>query len=619
MPFSDPASKRRLAFPALVLLPLSVTAAETEAGDPIYAAIDPIVVTATVGPRTVGESLSSVTVIDEEQIRRQQPAEFKDLLRSQPGINVISNGSFGKNTSVYTRGTGSESTIFLVDGIRLRSSTSGSAPWQYFPVDLVDRVEIVRGPRSSLYGADAVGGVIQAFTHEPVQDGHRGWVEAGAGNFDTQMGSGGISARSGNTRFSLSGVHKETDGTEIIEGGDDKGFRNTAGIAKVTHELENGGEAGLLLMQSEGNNEFEGGDTDYMIRLAGFRLTTPVSDYWDTAIQVSEARDEQDNFRDSGDSVFNTTARTARWENTVYFSSHELALGAELLSEKVNSTTDYDEDSRTNAAAFSQLRLGFGPTDVQVSLRLDDNEAYGREETGGIALGHAFDDYHRVRASYQTSFRAPTFNDLYYPLETYDFGGSYAGNPDLEPEKGGAFELGMSGRYDIWYWDAAIYQLDVDNLISLETDAGGNTRPANVDDARIRGVELTGGFDYEGWRAQAAVTLMDPRDRNTDNRLRRRSAQQFRLELDREFADWSVGGTLNAEGYRYDDAENEDRLPGFGTLDLRAGWQFADNWSTRLTVDNVFDKEYATALRFDGKGYLAAGRTAMLTVRYDIQ
>ena len=616
MPMTDPVCLR-LALPACLFFPLSVTVVAAEETTP--GVMDPIVVTATIGPQTQGESLSSVAVLDEESIREQQPAEFSDLLRGQPGINVVTNGSFGKNTSVFTRGTGSESTIFLVDGIRLRSSTSGSAPWQFFPVEMVDRVEIVRGPRSSLYGADAVGGVVQAFTHEPGRDNHRGWVQAGTGNFDTQTGSGGISARAGNTRISLSGVHKETDGTEIIKGGDDKGFRNSAGIAKVTHDLDSGGEAGLLLMQSEGNTEFDGGDTDYMIRLAGFHLAIPVSDYWDTSFQLSEARDEQDNFRDSGDSVFNTTARSARWENTIYFSRHELAVGAELLNEEVTSTTEFDEDSRSNAAVFSQLRLGFGPTDVQASLRMDDNEAFGREETGGIALGHAFDRHHRVRVSYQTSFRAPTFNDLYFPLETFPFGGSFEGNPDLDPEKGDAVELGLSGRYGLWYWDAAIYQLNVDSLISLESDAGGNIRPVNVDDARIRGVELTGGFDVQRWRAEAALTLMDPRDRGTDNRLRRRSAQQFRLDLDRDFTNWSLGATLNAEGYRYDDAENEDRLPGFATLDLRAGWRFADSWSTRLTLDNIFDKEYATALRFDGKDYLAAGRTAMLTLRYDIR
>ncbi len=577
--------------------------------------LDPIVVTATLGPRTVGESLSSVTVLDEETIRQQEPAEFKDLLAGQPGIDVVTNGSYGKNTSVFTRGTANDSTVFLVDGVRLRSATSGGAPWQYFPMELVERVEIVRGPRSALYGADAVGGVIQAFTLDP-ERGKKGWVEAGAGNFDTQEVSAGASAATDSTRFSLSGLHKETDGTEIAEDGEDKGFRNTAGVGRIVHELPGGGEASVVMMQSEGNTEFDGGNTDFLIRTAGFQLNAPVSDYWDSSIQLSESVDEQDNFRDAGDSFFNTKTRTARWENTLTTGVHELALGGELQSDEVASSTDFDEDSRTNAALFGQLRLNFGPTDLQLSLRGDDNEAYGRQETGGVAFGHSFDRSHRVRVSYGTSFRAPTFNDLYYPLETFSFGGTYAGNPDLKPEEGSSVEVGFSGRYEFWYWDAAIYQLDVDDLIEIQT-VNGDSRPVNVNEARIRGIEMGTGLMADNWDIAVQLTLLDPRDRETDNRLRRRSHQSLRVDVDRTLGAWSFGGTVQASGYRYDDQENEDRLPGYATLNLRAGWEFAKDWSARLTLQNVTDKQYSTALRFDGTEYLAAGTAGFLSVRHD--
>lgn len=609
------------AMPALLLsgipltfLPVStVSAADTKN----TAELDPIVVTATLGPRTVGESLSSVTVVEEETIRQQAPPEFKDLLQGQPGIDVVTNGSYGKNTSVYTRGTTNDSTVFLVDGVRLRSATSGGAPWQYFPTELVERVEIVRGPRSALYGADAVGGVIQAFTLDP-EHGHKGWVETGAGNFNTQKTSAGASVRSGSTRFSLSGLHKETDGTAIVEDGEDKGFRNTAGVGRIVHEFPNGGEASAVTMQSEGNTEFDGGNTDFMIRTIGFRLDTPVSDYWSSSIQLSEAADEQDNFREFGDSFFYTKTRTARWENTFTGGVHELSVGGELQSDEVDSSTNFDEDSRTNAALFGQLRLNFGPSDVQLSLRGDDNEAYGRQETGGIALGHSFDRSHRVRVSYGTSFRAPTFNDLYYPLETFSFGGTYAGNPDLEPEEGSSVEIGFSGRYETWYWDAALYQLDVDDLIDLQSE-GGDLRPVNVNQARIRGIEMGSGLRVNEWDLAVKLTLLDPRDSETDNRLRRRSHQSLRVDLDRELGDWSFGGTVQASGYRYDDAANEDRLPGYATLNLRAGWEFARDWNARLTLQNVTDKEYATALRFDGTKYVAAGTAGFLSVRYDFR
>ncbi|MDC0661224.1 TonB-dependent receptor domain-containing protein [Marinobacter sp. SS21] len=598
-----------------VLLSTAALAAEPEASVP---ELDTIVVTGTAGPLTIGESLSSVTVIKEDEIRAQNPSELQDLLRGQPGIDVVTNGSFGKQTSVFTRGTASDSTVFLLDGVRLRSATSGGAPWQFVPVELVERVEIVRGPRSSLYGADAVGGVIQAFTVDP-QPGHHGWVEAAAGNFDTQRVNVGVAASSERTRISLNGVHKESDGAPVVEGGDDRGYRNSAGVARLVHEFDNGGEAALVLLESQGNTEFDGGNTDFMIRTFGFRLDAPLSDYWRTAVQLAEARDEQETFGSFSDSTFNTLTRSARWENTLTLDVHEWVLGAELQDEQVKSTTDFDENSRSNGALFTQLRLHFGPTDVQLSLRGDDNEAYGKNETGGLALGHSIDRSHRVRASYGSSFRAPTFNDLYWPFQNFGTS-SFTGNPDLAPEKADAYELGASGSYDHWYWDLALYQMDIENLIELQFDIPTLTlSPQNVSEARIRGAELSGGLAMDDWRVNASVAVTDPRDEATDKRLRRRSSHSARLDVDRAIANWSVGGSVAAYGYRYDDAANDKRLPGYGTLDLRASWTFAEDWSTRLTVANVFDKEYATAERFDGTDFVAAGRTALLSVRYDFR
>ena len=590
------------------LSPLSIAVAQESTG----ATLDPIVVTATLGPKTVGESLASVTVISEEEIRSKAPADFSDLLRGQPGINVVGNGSFGKSTSVFTRGVQNAGTVLLIDGVKLHSATGGGASWQYVPTDLIQRVEVVRGPRSSLYGADAMGGVVQAFSLDPEQ-GQRGWVEAGAGNFDTQKTSAGASGSIGNTRFSLSGLHKESDGTAIIENGEDKGFRNTAGLGRVVHTLDNGGEASIMLLQSEGNTEYEGGNIDYLIRTVGFGLMTPLTDSWRMGIQFAESRDETESFTDFGDSIYNTRLRQARWENTLSFNVHELVVGAELQQDEVSGSQNYSETSRTNTAVFSQLRLNFGPVDAQLSLRGDDNEAYGTNETGGLALGYSFDQSHRVRASYGTAFRAPTFNDLYWPLSF-----NYQGNPDLEPEKSDSYELGVSGNYQVWFWDLAVYQMDIDNLISSGQIGTVDTR-VNVDEARIRGAELGGGYEHDGWRAAVALTFMDPEDRNTKNQLARRAKQTARFDLDKTINNFEFGGSVIVEGDRYDDGANTERLAGFGTLDIRAGWSFASNWSTRLTLVNALDKEYSTAERFDGVKYISAGRTAMLSVRYDIQ
>lgn len=587
--------------------PLSIAVAQDAQEEPLNV----IVVTGTYGPKTVGESLSSVTVITEEEIRSKAPADFSELLRSQPGINVVGNGSFGKSTSVNVRGVRNAGTVFLVDGVKMHSATSGGASWQYFPTELIQRTEIVRGPRSSLYGADAMGGVVQAFTLDP-KYGQRGWVEAGAGNFDTQKVSAGISGSAGNTRVSLSGLHKETDGTAIVEDGEDKGFRNTAGLGRVVHDFDNGGQANVVMLQSEGNTEYEGGNIDYMVRTFGFGLMTPLNDYWKTGVQFSESRDETDTYASWGDSTYNTRLRQARWENTFSYSVHELVVGTELQQDEVNSTQDYSETSRTNTAVFGQLRLNFGPVDTQLSLRSDDNEAYGTKETGGLAVGYSFDRSHRVRASYGTAFRAPTFNDLYWPLSF-----NYQGNPNLKPEKSENYELGASGNYDRWFWDLAVYQMDIDDLIA-SGQIGGVDTPVNVNEARIRGTEFSGGYEFDGWRTSIALTYMDPEDRETGNQLRRLTKQTARIDLDKSVGNFVFGGSVIAEGDRYDDAANKNELPGFATLDLRAGWHFAPGWSTRLTLANVLDKEYSTARKSATQNYIAAGRTGMLTVRYDL-
>lgn len=598
----------------LVFLPVSNVVANDKN---MISALDPIVVTATLGPKTVGESLSSVTVIDKEDIDRQQPAEFRDLLRAQPSVNVVSDGSYGKTTSVFLRGAGSSGTVLLLDGIRLRSATAGIPPWQFLPPEMMERVELVRGAKSSLYGADAVGGVIQAFTLEP-EAGRQGWTELSGGSHDTREITTGLAGKEGRSSFLASGFYSDTDGTNLRAGGEDKGFRNAGGLAKLSHNFDQGGGAGLTVFQSEGNTEFEGGDTDFMIRATGLYLEAVASDYWRTRVQFSEARDEQETLG-SFPSTFDTLSRSARWDNTLTAGVHELVLGSEVMVDEVEGSSDFAENSRTNSAVFTQGRLNFDATDLMLSLRLDDNEAFGKEETGGIALGHQLDRNHKLRLSYATSFRAPTFNDLYLT------GPFYAGNPNLDAEKGQMIEAGVSGRYDRWFWDVALYQNDVEELITFVSDpVTFEGTMENVETARIRGIEVSSGFETAGWNLAAAVTYADPENRDTGARLPRRAEKNLRLDVDRLFSRWSLGASFIAESDRYNDPANTSLLPGYGTVDMRAAWNFLPRWSASFKVDNVLDRRYTTSqgndsVTFEPFDYLAAGRTFMASVRYDFK
>ena len=600
------------------LLPLAVglslvaaTASGQETDNSGDFRLDPIVVTTTLGSETANESLSSATVIDSETLEKRQPNELSDVLQGQAGLNVVTSGGFGKNTSVFTRGTGSESTIFLLDGIRIRSATSGGAPWQFIPPQLLHKVEVVRGPRSSLYGADAVGGVVQAFTR-PRDGSDSEWAEIGGGSFDTFRGGAGIAGTTGDTGYSIQGHFFDTNGTEISEGGDDKGFDNASGNISIDHEFDDGTRVQLLGFRAQGDTESGVAvdrNTDFRIQTLGARVEKQVTGLWATQFEVSESRDEQTSATDSasGSSEFDTRTRTVRWQNTLGSKGQQLIIGAENREDEVDSTTRFDEDSRYNRAVFGQLLLERDRTDLQIAARWDDNEAFGDKVTGSAAMGMELDRRHRVRLSYGTAFRAPTFNELFFPQM---FG--FQGNPSLSPENSETAELGFRGHYQRGFWDLALFQTHVDDLITNQFD-NGLLRPQNVERARIQGIELTGGLQWNRWEFQSAATLQDPENRETGERLVRRPIRSLRLDADYTVGPVSAGITGLFEGDRRDN--DGSQLPGFGVVNLRANWDFAPKWSAGVRVDNVFDKDYKTASAFSG-GFENPGSSAFLTLRY---
>jgi len=569
------------------------------------AEIDPIVVTTTLGPKTVGESLSSVTEIDQQEIRKKQPKEFSELLRSQPGISVQTSGGIGQQTSVFIRGHESDGTVLLVNGIRMRSATSGSPAWDALPPQLVNRVEVVRGGRSSLYGSDAMGGVVQVFT-TPQEKGTQGWIESGAGNLDTQQYGVGMSAVTDKSSVNVGVTRFRTDGSAVIEDGDDKGYENTAGTFNASRDFDNGVSVNLTYLGAEGDVEYEGGSKDFVFQTAGVGAEIPINDYWRTSLQFSDARDEQTYFSPFGTSDLDTITRTSRLENWFVAGVHEFVVGAETMTDKVLGSFTYNESTRRNDAFFGQALLNFGPIEVHLSLRSDDNEAFGVHETWGAALGYRFGNGYRLKLNAGSSFKAPTFNDLYSP-----FGGA---NPDLEPEEALSYEVGLEKSAGNWFWGVALYRSDVENLIvSFFPDPSQNT-----DEAELQGVELEAGWKDNGWSVEAALSAGDFEDKQTGRSLTNRSEQTARLDIDKDFDRFYVGTTVRAENHKLD-RDGVSRIPGYGAWDLRAGMTLAKNFDTRLSVNNVLDKERTLAAYSGPTNYVNPGRTFMVSLRYNFQ
>ena len=546
--------------------------------------LNPVVVTATRTERRLEDSLTSVSVIDRESLRRQQPRDFSEILR----------------------GTSNVQSILLVDGIRMGSITTGGATWQFLPPQMIDRAEIVRGPRSTVYGADAIGGVIEVFTDpDPADSGP--WAQVSGGSFGTHQYGGGLSGSHGNTHYTVGASHFHTDGIALRPGGEEKGFHNTSGLARIQHDFDNGNQVAIHSLRSEGRTEFIGGVTDFVHQASGARLSLPLGETWESVLSLGESRDAADNFNDFGGSRFDSRRQSARWQNIVQADSVEYVIGLDYLYDQIDGTTDYDEKSRSNVGAFLQSTVDLDPAVVEVGIRQDDNQSYGTVTTGSLATSYRFENGQRLRFSVGEGFRAPTFNELYFPG---------FGNPDLEPENSRSLELGLSAHRDRYFWDAALYQTQVENLIET-IFSGGAFLPQNVARARITGLELGSGLQVGEWTFYGALTRSEAIDRDSGNRLRRRARDSGRLEVDRNLGDWSLGATLVAQGHRFDDAEEEDRLAGFGLLNLRTAWHFADAWTARLVLDNVLDRDYVTARdSFNDFDYQQPGRSAYLSLIY---
>ncbi|KON82027.1 TonB-dependent vitamin B12 receptor [Azoarcus sp. PA01] len=580
-----------------------------------------VVVTATRTARTVSDTLASVSVVTREDIEAMQARSSLDLLRGLPGMSLGNNGGLGKNTSIFLRGTESDHVLVLIDGVKVGSATSGATAIQDIPVEQIERIEVVRGPRSGLYGSEAIGGVIQIFTR-------RGGgalapsFSAGFGSDRTWRLAAGLSGGGEQTWFNVSASGLETDGFNACSGKpfpggagcfttepDRDGYRNVSGSARAGLRLPGGGELDFNWLRADSDNEFDGttqNEGESRQEVFGGRLKVSPLAAWDVSLSAGLSRDHSDNFKDGVfASRFETDRETLSLQNDFQLAAdHGVTLGYDWQNDKVSSTTSFPVRSRDNEGLFVQYLGEVGAQTWQISGRADDNEQFGVHRTGSVAWGYEFDRALHVFASYGTAFKAPTFNELYFP---------FFGNPDLEPETARNVEVGLSGETGWGRWSTSVYRMRVEDLIAYDAALG---LPNNIDSALITGLEGTLGTQLLGWDVNASVTLLDPENRasgaNRGNVLPRRAEQSARIDVDRGFGSLRLGASLLAAGRRYDDVANTRRLAGYGTLDLRAEYAFHRDWRVQARVENVFDKDYETASFFNQQG-----RGAFVTVRYE--
>ncbi|MCP3908552.1 MAG: TonB-dependent receptor [Oceanicoccus sp.] len=607
--------------------------AETQTTERSNSKAEEIIITATRTEQSIADTLSSVTVFTREEIERFQARSLAELLSKAAGMSITSNGGRGSSTGVSLRGNQTDHTLFLVDGIRIGSSTLGSSPLEKIDPELIQRVEIVRGPKSSLYGSDAIGGVVNIITRKANSDTPLS-IKGGVGNNNSNQASVSYGQRGSNYQANLTASYEYTGGydnseTTTLPSDDNDAFRQTAigfnGAIDINKDLN----ISLSYQLSESESEYDN-SCSAQITFASV-LCSPYSDTstealnltgslditsnWTSILSAGKSKDESETLADNIDMLtttsggeFNTEKTDISWLNNIQINKELLlTIGYDFLNEEVSGTTDYDVDERDNDGYFAQLQLNHGDFSVNLGARHDDNEQFGNYETYNLAGGYAINSELKVIASYGEAFKAPTFNDLYFP----NFG-----DPTMVPEETETYEIAVKGFNAGYNWSVSVFQNDIENLIQYNSAIFVNDQIAS---ATIEGIEISLETEIAGWTVNTAITALDSEDDKTGNNLARRPDEILNIDIDRSFDQWSVGATFYASSSRYNDAANNSELSGYGTVALRTAYTVSDEWKLQLKADNIFEKDYVLtqASSFTGLGdYKQPGLEVLFSVVY---
>ncbi len=607
----------------LLCLPAAALAAEPSRDDALK--LPDVLISASRQVESRAATSAANTVFTRADIDRLQPSGVTDLLARVPGVQVAPTGGRGSLPGIFIRGTKAAQTLVLVDGVRIANATSGDSGLQFLDVDQIERVEVLRGSRSAVYGSDAIGGVIQIFTRRGGDPGLQPRLRLAAGSNQTWLRSLRMSGGDDATRFNLGASLDETAGIDstgpssYASDGDHDAYRNRSLNLSLSHAFNERFEAGLNLLDNRGRREFDeprGGSpqmpySNFAVSSLGSYLDAQLAEQWHSRVEVahSENRDDSRDKVTHKSSPFNTYRDQVTWQNDLTLNDYNsLLLGGEWYEDRVHASTDFNEDSRWNRAAFAQHRFQGNYFSTELGVRHDKNQQFGGQTTWSGSLTLPLNARNDLLLSYSEGFRAPTFNDLYYPGFS---------NPDLKPEHSKSYEVQWRSQLtDSSRLETSLYRTDLRDAISYDEAADAMR---NVAQARINGFEMALDQQWGAWTSQLGLALIDPRDQKNGHTLARRARRTLSLDIDRQFDRFNVGASWQAVSGSYNDETNEAPIGGYGLLGIRGGWAATRELKVDLKLDNLLDKRYSRTLyNHQGAdyGYREEGRTWLLSLTW---
>jgi vitamin B12 transporter len=569
-----------------------------------------IVVTAARAEQPLPDALPSTRVISRTEIDAAQSNDLPALLRQLTSIDVAQTGPLGSQTSLFLRGADSRQVLVLIDGVPFARADFGTASWQYLPLDQIERIEIVRGNHSALYGAAAVGGVVHVITRRADTP----QASVGLGTQGTRLASASGGTRFGagetGTRLAASLSWRRTDGFSARDPAQDAGAnpdrdgaRQTGASARLEQGWAQGHRTQLALSASRTKSDYDGFTPDVADRLStrvntlalttkhalGAGLTLDAE-----AGQTSERFEDPTGFTPEADNRVRNAAATLGWSATA---DHDLQLGAESRRDRYK-----EPGSAARTRTTDAVRLGwqgrFGAAwQVQAHARHDRSGVFGSATTGLAALAYTFAPGWKASVQASSGFSPPSFLDQAFA----------APGAEPRPERSRQAEAALQWREGAASLRAALFVQRQRDRIDYDDTAGGYV---NVARAKNRGLELMAQWPLVVGTLSGELTLQDPRNADTDVALPRRSKTAAALVWSGALDGWEPRVSVRHVGSRRDSAFSDDILPRRTTLALALAREVAPGWRLALAVDNATDSDKPEAA-----GYTAPPRSALLTLQ----
>lgn len=615
-----------------LLTACTVTASSTWAQDNNA---DKMVVTASRFQQPVNSVLAATSVVTREDIDRWQVQSLPEAMARLPGIDISQNGGLGQLSSLFIRGTESRHVLLLVDGIRLnQAGISGSSDLSQIPLSLVQRIEYIRGPRSAVYGSDAIGGVVNIITG---RDKSGTTLTAGLGTNGYQNYEVSTQQQLDKTKVTMAGNYTHTHGFDVIANYPDNigtprqpdkdGFMSKALYGAIEQQL-NDNLSGFVRGFGYDNRTAYDGYTAYdshFMPLGIIDTRKLYSQTWDTGLYynrgiystqlVGSYSHSKDYNYDPRLGQYNITATlddssqyNVQWGNTLAVGRGTLSAGIDWQKQTTQPGTAYSDNSREkrDTGAYITTQQQLGSVTLEGALRSDDDSEFGQHATWQSSSAWEFVSGYRVFASYGTAFKAPNMGQLF---------SNFYGNRDLNPEKSKEWEAGFEGLTGQVTWRVSGYRNDIDDLIDSDPVT---YRYYNIGKARIKGIEATASFDTADIHHQLSYDYVDPENANTHQTLLRRAKQQVKYDINGEIG--SVGWDIIYRyiGRRFDNdfnrpvAQQRVQLGGVSLWDIALSHPLTANLTVRGRIANLFDKEYETVY-----GYRTAGREYYLSGSYN--